>query len=399
MIGINTHSNLQYLYRNTGKDYKLSFSQQRAVEETVQQVYKKDEDYRAKLAQSINFSPQQLKSVMGAEELKYILEHELKPENFSTGRDFENVHKGTFRVNLHMHTQYSDGNMSVKQLLDKAADYAKGKPKPVVVAITDHDTLSGAREAIKIIAQNPEKYKNIRFVPGIEFSAFHQVSPQDKRQLEVVGYCVNPFKTNNPKDKDVAKFVDNIRSQNENYLKGIVEGQLNKWEGDAGIAEDKLTTPEQFRKLSKYADILGSPGFLNGITDAFNKVFKQHGWQRRQNDGVDNIEKDYIKKTGNRGITPGTPSVEQITNVVNASGDGFVGIAHPGRNLGGIDLRFLFPAFKRLGVDAAEANYQYQPNNGVDYKFIKHINLAVEQANMLKTGGIDNHSDSIFTNR
>ncbi len=447
MITINNKNTLVYFYKNIDNNQKffpakiqkqqqelpgtsnfkslwdikgLSFGElgeigEITIKEPVTPEYQEDEKYRKKLAEAlkaeygITASPEELRSVMGAEELKFILAEELNPENFSTGENFENVRSGKFKVNLHMHTGYSDGTMSVEQLLGQAAAYADyradklGKADPVIVAVTDHDMLDGAKEAIKLIAQNPEKYKNIRFVPGIEFNTFYKIQDDsgntDKRQFEVLGYCINPFETNQPEDRDVAKFVKKGRTQNEDYLKEII-AELNKWEEAAGVS---LTDIGEFKASSRYASILGSPGFMNGIKEGLAKTFERKKLPDKDNK-INEICERHIQRYGNWGVNSGTPDVEKIAEVVNSSGAGFIGIAHPARNFNNpelkayLDLGKLFPEFKQMGVEAAEVNYRYADTHGVNEFFRAYIKNSAEKSGMLKTGGHDNHKDNIFTN-
>ena len=216
--------------------------------------YPEDEKYREDLAEEINkieetkVSTDDLKSVMGPQELKDILKNELKPEkelkpkNFSLGKDYANVNNGIFSVNLHMHTNHSDEVMTVENLLNQTENYAEyrlntcGKNDPVIVAITDHDMLEGAQEAIKILSEHPKKYKNIRFVPGIEFNAKHKIDKKDYsfkpkdastyRQMEIIGYCINPF------NKELNEFMNTRRQKNEAYLNKLLTENVNKWEGE-----------------------------------------------------------------------------------------------------------------------------------------------------------------------
>ena len=48
------------------------------------------------------------------------------------------------RADLHMHSVYSDGTLTIKKLLD----YAKSK-RLDIIAITDHDSTEGVSEAIE----------------------------------------------------------------------------------------------------------------------------------------------------------------------------------------------------------------------------------------------------------
>ena len=89
----------------------------------------------------------------------------MKPENFF--QNMENVANGIFRVNLHLHTTASDGKFTIPDLFDQLSEYAKTvKNPPFIVSITDHDNVEGAKEAIRYMAANPEKFKHVLFAPG-----------------------------------------------------------------------------------------------------------------------------------------------------------------------------------------------------------------------------------------
>lgn len=354
--------------------------------------------YRTKLAKAIGVTVESLKSILEPEELKEILKTAEAAE-FSTGNNFENVLNGTFRINLHIHTKNSDGTLSVRELLDQAARYADyrktiNKDSPLVIAISDHDTLEGSREAIKIIAQNPEKYKNIRFVPAIEFNAKH-----NSRQLEVLAYCINPF------EEGLSRFVNSGRDANAQYLKSFLESHVNVWEAKAGIPPEQRTTLETIinqaesknTTCSKNIKFFGSPGLILGFTKSLKSIFYERGWNF---DGIEKFAHEHGEKYKSFAINPGTPTIEEIVHTIKESGSGFVGIAHPCRNLGGLDLRYLFQDFKRLGIEAVEANYQYLPDESLFPRtFREHAGLAASINDMVKTGGSDNHSDNIFTNK
>ena len=167
----------------------------------------------------------------------------MKPENFSLGKDYANVRDGIFSINMHMHTNHSDGVMTVENLLNQAENYAEyrlntcGKNDPVVVAITDHEMLEGSKEAIKILSEHPDDYKLIRFVPGIEFNAKYELDQEDivnkhetaptLKHMEIIGYCINPF------NKKLNKFLSKRRKQNQKYLNDFLTKNVNKWEKEA----------------------------------------------------------------------------------------------------------------------------------------------------------------------
>ncbi len=196
------------------------------VFERQMQEFPKDIEYRKTILTNMGLNPQdswKLRPVTGAQELNSIVKS-LKPENYSPGKlgyistsntirsnfkvvssDKRNVKNYKFAANLHLHTKNSDGQLTVQQVLDQAAEYADkraertGASVPFVVAITDHDTVNGDKQAIEIIAQNPEKYRNLRVVLGIENSTLFRDSGQLKDpdnnpdETHMLAYCVNPY--------------------------------------------------------------------------------------------------------------------------------------------------------------------------------------------------------------
>ena len=75
-------------------------------------------------------------------------------------------------VDLHVHSNKSDGSLSPAQLVELAVQ--KGLS---AFALTDHDTTEGLEEAIdaaqkynQSLDNNPEAGKPLEVIPGIEFS-------------------------------------------------------------------------------------------------------------------------------------------------------------------------------------------------------------------------------------
>ncbi len=81
----------------------------------------------------------------------------------------------TSRVDLHAHTTASDGTRTPGEVVELA--HRRGLS---VLAITDHDTVSGVPEALDRAAQI-----GLRVIPGVEISA-----EQDGVQAHILGYLV-----------------------------------------------------------------------------------------------------------------------------------------------------------------------------------------------------------------
>ncbi len=75
--------------------------------------------------------------------------------------------RGWSRADLHIHTTFSDGTAAPEDVLN----YYALRPDCRVLAITDHDTLDGARHAKEFAAQHPEIYGDLEIIVGEEVSS------------------------------------------------------------------------------------------------------------------------------------------------------------------------------------------------------------------------------------
>ncbi|USR90684.1 PHP domain-containing protein [Phormidium yuhuli AB48] len=76
-------------------------------------------------------------------------------------------------LELHCHSQYSDGTLTPTQLIERAVGAGVK-----ALALTDHDTMSGCAEA----AEAARRY-NLTLVPGVELSTVHR-----GRSLHILGF-------------------------------------------------------------------------------------------------------------------------------------------------------------------------------------------------------------------
>lgn len=89
--------------------------------------------------------------------------------------------------------------MTVERLLNLGAQYGdaiaqKSSNNKFYLAITDHNTTAGTIEALKIVTKNPEKYKNLKIILGVEASAmFTSQSIGKTNEVHLLSYCLNPF--------------------------------------------------------------------------------------------------------------------------------------------------------------------------------------------------------------
>lgn len=81
------------------------------------------------------------------------------------------------KFDLHVHTSFSDGKFSPKEVVNKSVE--KGLNG---IGITDHDTVSGIDSAI----EESKKYKDFSIIPGIEFSSIYL-----DEEVHILGYFID----------------------------------------------------------------------------------------------------------------------------------------------------------------------------------------------------------------
>ncbi len=192
------------------------------------------------------------------------------------------------KADLHMHSVYSDGRLTPRELVDKAC-----KAGFQAISITDHDTVSAIEEAIQY-----GTLKGIHVIPGLEISA-----EIDDMEIHILGYFIDY------KSENLLNHLSNFR---KNRLKrsGMIVDKLNEM-------GSKITMGNVIDKAGEDAAIgrphiamaLNDEGFVGSYSEAFYKYI---------GDG----KPAYIRK-------PNTSAKEAI-ELISASG-GLSFVAHPGR--------------------------------------------------------------------
>ncbi len=214
--------------------------------------YKKSIQTGLKDSFGINCKIENLNSIAGPNEVKSIIS-KLKPFQYEVGDDF--------RANFHLHTKASDGNLTPKEFLEQCVEWANhiiksGKAKndnlpAFSAAITDHDTVEGVKETIALISQNPDNYKNFKFIAGCEF-LFHGYK-EPYTAFEAVGLGFNPF------DKSIQSMMKGFASNNHvSEAKKVIDlGGIFSWAHPI-ITPEKIN--EDFFKFLKKNGINGVEG-------------------------------------------------------------------------------------------------------------------------------------------
>lgn len=189
-----------------------------------------------------------------------------------------------FRANFHIHTTASDGSLTPQEFLEQCCDWANhilksGKAKDGLpafsAAVTDHDRIESVKNVIARISQNPDKYKNFKFVTGCEFLFNGYKEPY--AAFEAVGLGFNPF------DKDIQHLMKGFESKNHvtETSKVINAGGILSWAHPI-IFPEKIN--EDFFRFLKKHKINGVEGnyqyskwdeeYVNAVKPLLDKLIK-----------------------------------------------------------------------------------------------------------------------------
>ena len=412
--------------------------------------YKTQNRFINELAQDLSkelnqkITPKHLRSVMTKEQLLKELPL-LKEENYVAS--VENIKKGIFIADLHSHTNYSDGTITVSDFLAQAVEYGdkliKINGKKFIVALSDHDGVEGVKEALKLIVQDPDKYKNIKFVPAVELSYLQLSSKNSERfkrfgeeegMSEMLVYGINPF------SETTKKFF------NELYLKRIMQvkkaiedacflmpeaefsfkeytqffnpqhkycflnqhwkvwNYLHTKQRIAAVAkEQKINSEDLYRVIGrdlKCRDRL-NPYFLN---EFFVKRKIETSSEMYADKIVDLMQGKYFPKKGQDGKLDFVfeNTFEDLVQYAQAE-DAVMGIPHPGFLMQCFEMKDIFEQVnnfvKKSGgrLKLIEKYHQAYPiGRAIEQSELEQYNKIADKIDLIKMGGRDNHSTRLI---
>ncbi len=357
--------------------------------------------------EGINVSTNSLNSIVGAEEFSQLVK-KFKSSHFRAGLQtanstvplevfYENAIKGDFRVSLHTHSNFSDGKATPEEFLECARKYADKVAKlkkndglpPFTIALTDHDCIDGTKEIIKLIVRNPEKYKNLKFVAGCEFSV-----KNNGKHHDITGLALNPF------DKNLNDMLNNLREARKNTIQSFLD--LKQKENDTKITIDDLIKYEK-----QYYQSDGKGG-KRTMENASGVVYIRHSIKFFYKLINKQVDKNELNKLDCKDILP----IEKVVSTINKNG-GLASLTHPLKSfwcyIGDNELLKL----KAMGVKGIEVNHQYTPskilkigkNSGYGEAFADNAyhDLTEQYKNFAKkngmflSGGTDCHEKQIFS--
>lgn len=158
------------------------------------------------------------------------------------------------RIDLHVHSNKSDGTFTPAQLVDYALEKELS-----AFALTDHDTTEGLDEAISYAADKP-----VEVIPGIEFSTEYE-----GKDIHIVGLYLH-YKEPSFQAK-IQAFVDSRTQRNIKMCRNLQEAGID-------ITYEKLCAenPDAVITRAHYAVYLKNHGYVKSYADAFAQYVGDH---------------------------------------------------------------------------------------------------------------------------
>jgi len=247
------------------------------------------------------------------------------------------------RVDLHVHTDISDGSLTTEEVLNLAQ-----KNGLTHLAITNHDTVEGLQQAIQL----GDKLR-IKVIPGVEISAVDQATGQ---QVHILGYNFNL------EAPHITKLCEPLLARRR---------QKSLWQLEQLITHGYQINPHaiQAKRAGRviYKQHIMAHLIEQGYTDAiysplYEELFKECG--------ICSSEIEYI-------------DVFEAVQAIKADG-GLAVLAHPGYQ----NTYYLIDRLVAAGLDGIELYHDM--HTAKDHEKIRQL---ADERNLILTGGSDFHGD------
>jgi len=250
-------------------------------------------------------------------------------------------------VDLHIHTNFSDGHFSPEEIVKYACESGI-----LAISITDHDSTDGIGPALTA----GDKY-GVEIIPGVELSC-HPENSSDE-EIHILGYYI--------------KYEDgNFQEQLKNFRGARLERAreiLRKLRAlNINVDADELFAKSESRSLGRmhFAKVLFSEGYVNSVKESFDR-YLAYG------------KPAYVPK-------PHFESPKAIKMILDAGGIPI--LAHPQVGADNIAVIKKLKEQGLAGIEAYAVKNRAQ-NTGKYLEWAKKLDLLV-------TGGSDFHGDTPF---
>jgi predicted metal-dependent phosphoesterase TrpH len=242
------------------------------------------------------------------------------------------------RVDLHLHTTASDGQLTPTELVQLARQQGLN-----VIAITDHDTTNGIEEAQQAAQGSPV------VIPGIELSA-----EDDGRDVHTLGYFLNI--NNEAFQQQLARFRDDRLHRGQRIVEKLAQLQM----------------PVDWQKVLAFADggAVGRPHIARAMVEAGYVATVREAFDR------------YLYNGGPAYVARRRLSPEEAIELIHSAG-GVAVLAHPGLVT---DYEAIVERLVPAGLDGVEVVHPDNPE-----AVQSRLRELAQQYRLIITGGSDFH--------
>lgn len=264
------------------------------------------------------------------------------------------------KIDLHIHTNKSDGLLSPKEIIDEA------KRKQVqTIAIADHDTVDAYTDEV----YNYAKDNGIELITAVEIS-----TKTKKCGIHVLGYNIDTS------SKYLNESLKKIRNARHDYLHNVAN-KLDEMNYILNI--NKLDMIEAVTKAHIAMDIIS-----NKTNE--KQLLKQFGHIPSKGEFIETIMNEncpaYVKKET---VTP-----KEAAEIIRKAG-GKVVLAHPVAYVheDNLTMNEVLEIINDMKADGLEANYIYTDRNNNIVNEIEKWNKFAEENHLFVTIGSDFHME------
>lgn len=266
-------------------------------------------------------------------------------------------------IDLHVHSHFSDGSLTPKQILEFAY-----KNDVNILSITDHDTLDAYSPDLFSYA----KYHHIELIPGVEISTQYQ-----QHGFHVLGYHVNI------ENQELNQVLYSLRNARNDYLKDVA---IKLRRLGYIIHENDFQSINIITKLHIAKNVINNKQNKEQLLKHFSYIPTFGEFiETMMNEGCP----AYVKK---KSITP----MEASQIIKNAGG--MVVLAHPVcyEYEDGYSEQDIINLVKKMNCDAIEAIYIYVDKNGYKINEIDKWKQIAFQHHLSITIGSDFHHNDFI---
>ena len=232
------------------------------------------------------------------------------------------------RFDLQSHSTHSDGELAAEEVVRRAADAGVE-----LLALTDHDTVSGVSEAL-----SAGERVGIRVVPAVEISSVDD-GAAERRELHILGYAID-----HQGPELTRKLVEFLGDREQRTLRMAAALKELGFELDETEISARQTAGKPIGRPHVAAAVLAAPANAQRL-------------EREEIDDVGSLIRAYLIEGRSAFRLRQTPTVAEAIEAIHEAG-GLAIWAHPfwdisddGEVLASIDR------FRALGIDGVEAFY------------------------------------------